>query len=428
MCETDKTRVAVSDSPVDASLQAKPMLDEQRRRRLWRYGRQAAKAAVVVAAVGVGIYWMAFAPMAVRPYCVRSGDIVAEVMGTGTLEARVKSTISPKISGRIEEISVDQGDRVKAGQPIVRLNDEELKRQVEIAEAGVSVTQAAIERLKATKEAAVASAEQAKRERDRGKRLIGKGAISTSDLEKAIETATTAESSVICAESAITEARQQIVAAEKTLAFHRAQLSDTLIAAPFDGLIVRRQHDPGDVVSTGSSILLLVSTNVLWISAWVDETELARVHEGQPVRVVFRAEPDHSYEGRVTRLGRETDRETRECTVDVRVLKLPENWAVGQRAEIYIATGRKHAVPLLPSGLVVWHESHPGVFIDSDGRASWRDVTLGARSRDMVEVVEGLRPGDTVVVPTDAAAKLEAGRRIARDDARPLKAFGATTP
>ena len=107
---------------------------------------------------------------------------------------------------------------------------------------------------------------------------------------------------------------------------------------------------------------------------------------------------------------------------------MAQTWAVGQRAEIYIATGRKHAVPLLPSGLVVWHESHPGVFIDSDGRASWRDVTLGARSRDMVEVVEGLRPGDTVVVPTDAAAKLEAGRRIARDDARPLKAFGATTP
>ena len=58
---------------------------------------------------------------------------------------------------------------------------------------------------------------------------------------------------------------------------------------------------------------------MLWISAWVDETELARIDEGQPARVVFRAEPDHSYEGRVTRLGRETDRETRECTVDVRV-------------------------------------------------------------------------------------------------------------
>ena len=378
------------------------------RRRCW----QAAKAVIVVSAVArasTGWRLLRWRSARIR---VERGAIVAEVMGTGTLEARVKSTISPKISGRIEEILADQGDRVKAGQPLVRLDEEELKQQVEIAEAGVATARAAIDRLKADKQSAVAVAQQAKRERDRGQSLVAHNAISSSDVDKEIQAAATAESGVARAEAAIVEARQQLVAAEKTLAFHRAQLSNTLIAVPFDGLIVRRQHDPGDVVATGSPILLLVSTDVLWISAWVDETELARLREGQPARVVFRAEPERSYEGRVARLGKETDRETRECTVDVRVLKLPKNWAVGQRAEVYVETGRKQAVPLLPSRLVVWHDARPGVFVASDGRAAWREVALGVRNGDVVEVVDGLRPGETVIAPADAAVKLEAGQRI----------------
>jgi HlyD family secretion protein len=378
------------------------------RRRCW----QVAKVAIVVSAIGAGVYWAAFAPVAVRPYRVQRGDIVAEVMGTGTLEARVKSTISPKISGRIEEILADQGDRVKAGRPLVRLDGEELKQQVEIAQAGVAVARAVIDRLKADEQSAAAVAEQAKRERDRDQSLVAHNAISSSELDKAVEAAATAESGVTRAEAAVVEARQQLVAAEKTLAFHRAQLSNTLITVPFDGLIVRRQHDPGDVVATGSPILLLVSTDVLWISAWVDETELAHLHEGQPARIVFRAEPECCYEGRVTRLGKETDRETRECTVDVRLLKLPKNLAVGQRAEVYVQTGRKEAVPLLPSRLVVWHDARPGVFVASDGRAAWRELSLGVSSRDVVEVVDGLRPDETVIAPADAAVKLEAGRRI----------------
>lgn len=412
MCEKVEPSVASPDCSVNLFSPAKPISAELRRRTLWRWCSRAAKAAIVLSAVAVGIYWVALAPVAVRSHCVARGEIVAEVMGTGTLEARVKSTISPKISGRIEEMLADQGDRVKAGKPLVKLTDEELKRQAEIAEAGVATAQAALERLKADKQSATATAEQAKRERDRGQSLVAKNAISTSDLDKMIETAATAKSGVARAEAAIIEARQQIVAAEKTLAFHRAQLSDTLITVPFDGLIVRRQHDPGDVVGVGSPILLLVSTDVLWISAWVDETELARVHKGQPVRVVFRAEPDRSYEGQVTRLGRETDRETRECMVDVRVLKLPTNWAVGQRAEVYIETSRKQAVPVVPSRLVLWRDSHPGVFVDSDGTARWRDLTLGVRSQDMVEVVDGLQPGDVVVTPADPTAKLEDGQRI----------------
>jgi multidrug efflux pump subunit AcrA (membrane-fusion protein) len=161
-----------------------------------------------------------------------------------------------------------------------------------------------------------------------------------------------------------------------------------VVRAPCAGLIVRRDRDPGDVVVPGSSMLFLVSTDELWISAWVDETEMAR-------------------------LGREVDRETREFLVDVRVRELPENWAVGQRAEVYVETGRKTDVVLLPTRFVVWRDGKAGTFIERDGHAAWRPLRLGLRGRESVEVVEGLSEGERAITPAAQAAGLKPGQRVA---------------
>jgi HlyD family secretion protein len=379
----------------------------------WNYTAwRVLKLLLVVLVAGGAIAYFAWSPVAVTAHTLQRGDIVAEVMGTGTLEARVKSTISPKISGRIKEILADQGQRVKAGQTLVRLDDEDLMQQVEIARAGVATSQAGVERLKADKDNAVAVAKQAEQDYNRVKKLVSANAVSGSDFDKSAETLATAKATLAHADAAIVEAQQQLVSSEKTLKYQQAQLSNTVILAPFDGLIVRRQRDPGDVVVTGSPILLLVSTNVLWISAWIDETEMGHVHEGQSARVVFRSGPETSYAGRVIRLGREADRETRECLVDVCVLTLPKNWAVGQRAEVYIETDRKQATTLLPPRFVVWRDTRPGVFVDSKGEAVWRDLTLGLHGQTAVEVVEGLKPGEIVIAPVDAETKLETGQRI----------------
>ena len=105
------------------------------RRRLW----QVVKVVALAAAVGGVVYWLKFAPVSVSVHQAERGDIVAEVMGTGTLEAHFKSTISPRISGRIQEVLVDMGDAVTAGKLLVRLDDVDMKPQVEIAQASVVV-------------------------------------------------------------------------------------------------------------------------------------------------------------------------------------------------------------------------------------------------------------------------------------------------
>lgn len=378
------------------------------KRWLW----QGLKLSLVVAVVGYLIYLARFSPVPVTGHQIERGDIVAEVMGTGTLEARVRVTISPKISGRIEEILVDQGDRVSEGDVLVRLDNDELAQQVEIAVATVGASQAAVERLKTDRGRAVAVLTQARREHARTERLIPSKAISQSQFDEAVESLAVAEAGMARAEAAIVEGGKEVVAAEKTLAYHHARLTDTKLTVPFDGLIVRRQRDPGDVVVPGSPILQLVSLEQLWISAWIDETEMARIQVGQPARVVFRSKSERSYPGEVARLGKETDRETREFIVDVQVLELPKNWAVGQRAEVYIKTARKDNVTLLPATYVRRRENAPGVFVNLGDRAAWRSVTLGLRSPEMVEVVDGLQPGDTVIVPRDSRAKLTENKRV----------------
>jgi HlyD family secretion protein len=378
------------------------------RRWTWRL----LKVVMVLAVIVSVVYWVRFAPVSVTQHQVQQGEIVAEVMGTGTLEAHVKATVSSKISGRIVKVLVDQGDRVHFGQLLVRLDDEELKQQVAIAQANQETAQAAIERLKADKLRATAVANQAGTHHDRVQTLVEKNAVTKEELDRSTESFAIAEAGLSRAEAAITEGQNELIAAQKTLAYHQARLSDTRVTAPFEGLIVRRQRDPGDVVVPGSSILTLISTDVLWISAWVDETEMVNLVPDQTARVIFRSEPGRSFPGKVVRLGKETDRETREFIVDVRVLELAENWAVGQRAEVYIETHRKASVVLLPAKYVVRRNDGAGVYVNANGHAVWRLVELGLRSQEDVEVIDGLKAGETIVLPIDPGNRLTDGRRI----------------
>ncbi|MCK6496114.1 efflux RND transporter periplasmic adaptor subunit [bacterium] len=368
---------------------------------------------VLVTVFGV-FYRLRLAPVPVKQHRVNRGEIVATVMGTGTLEAHIKATISPKISGRIEVVHVDQGDRVSAGQVLANLDNRDLTQQVAIAEASIAAAHAAVDLVEADAIRAKAVLDQAKRDYQRYSTLTSAQVATSVEFEKASEALTIAEAGFSKSQAAIVEARKQVITAEKTLEYHRARLADTVLSAPFDGLIVLRQRDPGDVVVPGSALLSLIATEVMWISAWVDETQMAQLLPGQAATIVFRSEPGKSYRGEVVRLGREADRETRELIVDVRAGELPTNWAVGQRAEVYIETARKADCIVLPTEWVTWKGSQSGTFVNVAGKARWHPLALGLSGRNDVEVTEGLAAGDVVIKPLHPTSSgLSDGRLVA---------------
>ncbi|MCA9135199.1 MAG: efflux RND transporter periplasmic adaptor subunit [Planctomycetales bacterium] len=378
-----------------------------------RYATTILKFAVAAAVIGGVVYWLRFKPVPVHQHLIQRGKVVDEVMGTGTLEARVSATVSPKISGRIETLLADQGDTVSDGDELVRLDNSELQQQVEIAQANVEAAIAAIERLKADKERANVVLAQADRNFKRIEQLAKQNASSQGDLDQSAEALGVAVADVSRAEAGINEGQKGLVTAEKNLQYQLARLRDTIIVAPFDGMVVKRNREPGDVVVPGSSILTLISTTELWISAWVDETEMSKLEPGQNARVVFRSQPGRSFPAQVSRLGREADRETREFIVDVKVLELPKNWAVGQRAEAFVAVAEPQDVPLVPKSFLERRDGQDGVFINDNETAQWRPVTLGIDQGDMVGINDGVATGDVIVTPASPGGSLSDGRRVA---------------
>jgi HlyD family secretion protein len=368
---------------------------------------------IVAAIVAFAVYRLKFSPTPVTAHTIATGEVRGEVMGTGTLEARVKTTISPRIQERLAEVLMDQGDYVKSGQLLARLDDAETKQQVAIAEATLVAARATVERVRSDEARAQAVLKQAQQDHQRSIDLLAGKITSQADFDKTAETLHVAEADLKRTQSAIVEAESQVFTAEKTLLYQKEHLAFTEMHSPYDGLVTRRDRDPGGIVVPGASILQLVATNEIWVSAWVDETAMTGLQAGQPARVVFRSEPAKNYAGEVARLGREADRETREFVVDVRVKELPENWTIGQRAEVFIETGHKSNVVLMPSQFVRWRENNPGVFVNDRGQARWRGVTLGLRGLQNVEVTQGLSAGDQIVRPVEGQKQpLTDGQRI----------------
>ncbi len=359
-------------------------------------------------------YKLKFAPMPVVSHTVVRGEIVAEVMGTGTLEARVTTTISARIQERLSEVLVDQGDTVKAGQLLARLDDTESKQQVAIADATLAAAKQTADRVRADLARSEAVLAQAQVVHSRLATLQATNAVSQLELEKATESLRISEADLKRSHATIAEAEGQIAVAEKTLLIRKNQLAFTEILSPYDGLIIRRDRDVGDVLVPGASLMQIISLDELWISAWVDETGIRALAADQRSRLVFRSEPSRSYAGSVSRLGREMDRETREFLVDVRASDLPRNWTIGQRAEVFIETGRQADAVLIPTAYLGWNAERAGVFVNAEGKAKWQEVTTGLHGRDQTAITNGLNVGDQVVrIPDGDKAVLTDGQRIA---------------
>lgn len=375
---------------------------------LMRKGWKWALIAVVLALI---VYKVKFGPLPVSTQPVATGEVVAEVMGTGTLEAHCQATVSAKMQGLIVDLLVDQKDSVKSGQLLARLDDSDLRREVTTQEAVLNAAEATVERTIADEAKAKAVLEQARLDYNRYSGLLASKSISQEQMDKTSQNLAVTEAELARASAAIAESRRQQVASRERLHFQQARLADTKITAPFDGLIVRRDREVGDIVVPGASIFLLVSIKEMWISAYVDESAMDELAPGQAARIIFRSKPQHEYRGKVTRLGQEVDRETREFRVDVGVDSLPKNWGVGQRAEVYIETDRKSAVTNIPLKAIVWRKGKAGVYVANNGRAHWKEISVGLRGLDKVEVTKGLSKDEKVITGPDPSQLID-GQKV----------------
>ena len=333
---------------------------------------------------GLGYYWMT-RPVPVKAAKAHRGLLLEEVFGTGTLEAKVAIGVSAKIIGKVTDVLVDQGDTVKAGQVLARLEATDYENAVRLTEARVSEADAELAK--------------AKLDIERNRPLLQNQTISQAEFDA---TKTGYD---------LAEAKRR--SAEADLGVARAHLADTKITSPVSGLVVTRNLEVGSTVVPGAPIFRLAETEVIWVQAMVDEAEIGKLKVGQPAQVVFRFSPREPRGGRVTRLAREADRVTEELQVDVTVEDLPPNYFLGQKADVFVETSRKADALQVPMIAIIRRDRTPGVFVLSQGRARWREVKLGLVGRENVEVLSGVAEEDVVIVqPFIGKVAISEGQRI----------------
>lgn len=330
------------------------------------------------------------------------------VMVTGSLAALDRSTLAAKVPGRVVELPVDLGSQVRRGELVARVDprDYELKaRQVEAAvmqaraALGLSPTgEEEVERVEEVTQVRVATAicEEAARQFVRIQSLVKQNVASQAEYDKVQAEFNVASNRLLAAKEEARINQAALAQRKAELEIARQQLEDTRLWAPFDGVVEARLASLGEYLSAGAPVITLVRTELLRLRLEVPEREATRVQVGQPVR--FRVEGSTNWHAAVLRrLSPSISELNRMLMVEADVrgggILRPGAFV---RAEIVVDTNEPGlAAPL--EALVVFAGLEKVVTVQ-DGKAREKVVVTGRRGPDWVEIVDGLKPGEPVVL------------------------------
>ena len=363
-----------------------------------RHVKTIVKLFAVIIIAAIAFYFWKLAPVKVQAFEVTSSPLQQTVFGTGTLEGKTRLAVSPRETGAIRKLYADQGDSVKAGTLLVEMDCEDVLQQQKVAVAELTVARAALQRIEAEIRSAKANLEYADSMFKRSEKLFASKAESRSAYDKNRQNMLVAKAELEQSEKRRIEAESTLAKHQAQIAYYKTKLSETRLTAPFDALIVRRNREQRAIVNPGVSIMDIVDTSAIWASVWVDETQIAHLKNGLGADVIFRTLPQQRFAGKVCRLWRETDRETREYKVDIALEKLPPNWTLGQRLEVFIKVAKPKTCVNIPSNLVSWKNNQPFVLAVTGGKIIERPVKTGVRTQNKVEIISGLQAGDKIVM------------------------------
>ena len=365
----------------------------------------------LVVAGGAAAWTLILRPVNVQVSQVER-NVVVQVFGLGTVEARVTSQVGFKVAGILVDLRADVGDRVANGTVLARLDDREQRAQVDRAKAAVEQAEANLEKSTASVAKTTASYRNAKRISERQQQLVKTNAASVEAAETAQATEATtladlnlANSDVLVAKAAISDAKAQLELQTTTLDFH------TLVA-PYDGMVTARLKELGSALSAGQPVFTLIDPKSIWVLAYIDESKAGEIRVGEPAEIVLRSRPGQRYPGKVARIEPESDRVNEERRIQIAFDRLPDDFNLGEQAEVYITTVQLPQALLVPEiAIVGLTKDHGMVWTVEDGHLQQREVTLGHRLLDGRYEITGGMP-DKAMVVTQLRSGLRAGRAV----------------
>ena len=354
--------------------------------------------AVPVLALGALAAWLVLLPRAPQVRIALAGatgggTLSSEgISANGYVVARTKASVSARIAGRLQYLGVAEGTRVRIGEVIARIESGDFEAQLASAQA----TAAEIE----------AQLIQARRDLERAKALRGQGLNSGAELENA--------------ETRVAVLGAQLNAAHAQVDLARVNLENTRVRAPFDGTVLRKDAEVGEIVApssaggglTRTAIVTMADLGSLEVEVDVNEAYIAQIRNEQAARITLDAYPDTSFSGRVRQVVPTADRQKATVQVKVSILDRDRRILPEMGAKVVFLRegdgGPVAAAPrrvTVPAAAVVTTADGAKVWVFDNGRVTAREVEVGPAHGDQVEIRKGLSGGESVVVSPPAGIR-----------------------
>jgi len=354
---------------------------------------------------------------------VERGDLAKSVVATGKIEPITKVDVKSKASGIVKKLLVDEGQHVAEGQPLAELDRDEIQAQVNQARAQLQAAEANLGAARADMERSKVDAEGVdvptlKRAYDRAQQMAHDGVVSPQALDDAqrnyllaVNKTESAKAQVTSAQARIKQGEAQVAQMRATLDQLEQQLSYTYINSPMDGLVLSRNVEVGDAVSSilvlGSTATLVMTvgdTREVYVKGKVDESDIGKVYLGQPARIKVESFKDKTFSGKVTKIspmGAEKDNVT---TFEVRVsISNPGGELKAEMtANAEILLEEHHAVLMVPEGAIIYDKDKKAFVEVQDANAKDGKrkvpVTVGISNGAKTEILAGLAQDQKVVL------------------------------
>lgn len=380
------------------------------RRRWWVW--------VLLLLVGAGVAWAFYnRPVEVRTVGVRAVEGVGPrtlLNASGYVTARREATVSSKVTGRVVEVAIEEGLSVEEGQVLARLDATNARAALGLAEALLASAQAALAETRVR-------LDEAQRELRRVTALVAGRIATEADLDRA-------EAEVRSLEARLGKQAAEITVAERELAVRQQDLEDTIIRAPFRGMVTVKSAQPGEMISpisagggfTRTGICTLVDMTSLEIEVDVNESFIQRVTSGQPVEATLDAYADWRIPGHVLAVIPTADRQKSTVKVRIGFAQLDPRILPEMAVRVAFQGAPDPDAPtqgvLVPRNAVRREDGRDYVWRVEGDRATRRSVNAGTVVGEDQAILEGLEPGDRVVV--EGAEQLREGVRV-REPGRP---------
>ncbi len=326
---------------------------------------------------------------------------------TGTVRARVSSVISSKLMATVREVKVQLGDRVREGQTLVTLDSRDQDASARRAMAAREEVRQAVPEADSAVAAAKANFDLAQSTFQRMNELYSKKSISDQEFDEASERRKAAQANYQMMQARRSQLDSKMAQIEEDIRTADVAQSYAEIKAPFAGLVAAKTVEPGILAVPGVPLLTLERDGAYRLEASVEESRLAAIHVGQPVRVALDG-VDRTLEARVSEIVPVVDAASRAYTVKIDLPALPVVRS-GSFGRALFQLGSR-SILTIPTSAVTERGQLRSVLVAENGVARTRLITLGQHAGDRVEVLSGLQPGDAVVI--SAPREIADGSRI----------------